>query len=103
MRNATPELAGDSNVAVQDLCAIRVVDHPQTVSDAAVHAVVIDAIAHPAPADRARIDRSVCMQVVAPGIDLRDALACELWRDLALRSQEQKTGAEPAPAAWAVP
>jgi triacylglycerol esterase/lipase EstA (alpha/beta hydrolase family) len=103
--NATSELAGASNVAVQDLCAIRVVDHPQTVSDAAVYAVVIDALTHPGPADPARIDRSVCLQVAAPGIDVGQSLAYELtwWRDLTLRSQEHKTDAEPALAAWAVP
>jgi hypothetical protein len=103
--NATSEVAGASNVAVQDLCAIRVVDHPQTVSDAALYAVVIDALTHPGPADPPRIDRSVCLQVVAPGIDVGQALAYELtwWWDLTLRSQEHKADAEPALAAWAVP
>jgi triacylglycerol esterase/lipase EstA (alpha/beta hydrolase family) len=103
--NATSEVAGASNMAVQDLCAVRVVDHPQTVSDAAVSAVVMDALTHPGPADPARIDRAVCLQVAAPGIDLRDALAYELtwWRDIALRSQEHKADVEPALAAWAVP
>ncbi|MGH2721315.1 MAG: esterase/lipase family protein [Actinomycetota bacterium] len=103
--NATSELAGASNVAVQDLCLLRVVDHPQTVSDAVVYAVAMDALTHPGPADPARIDRSVCLQVVAPGVDLKDALAYELtwWRDVALRSQEHKTDTEPALAAWAVP
>ena len=103
--NATSEVTGASNVAVEDLCAVRVVDHPQTVSDAAVSAGMMDALTHPGPADPARIDRAVCLQVAAPGIDLGDALAYELtwWRDLVLRSQEHKTGAEPAPAAWAVP
>jgi triacylglycerol esterase/lipase EstA (alpha/beta hydrolase family) len=104
--NATSELAGASNVAVQDLCAIRlVVDHPQTVSDSAVYAVVMDALNHSGPADPARIDRSACMQVVAPGIDLQETLAYEVnwWRELTLRAQDHKTGGEPALAAWAVP
>ncbi|MGH2689538.1 MAG: lipase, partial [Actinomycetota bacterium] len=101
----TSELAGASNIAIQRLCPARFVDHPQVVSDAATFAVAMDALAHPGPADPARVDRSVCLQGVAPGVELGRALAYELtwYRDLVVRGQEQTTDREPPLAPWAVP
>lgn len=101
--NATSTLSGAANVAIQDLCLLRLVDHPQTVSDAAVFAVVADALRHPGPADPARIDRSVCLQATARGIDSVRALTYEAtwYRDLTIRLQEHKTPGEPPVAAWA--
>jgi hypothetical protein len=44
--------------------------------DAAVYALVIDALTHPGPADPNRIDRAtVCSQPFAPGIDAADAFS----------------------------
>lgn len=103
--NATSDLAGASNIAIQDVCPGRLVDHPQAVSDAAFYAVVTDALTHAGPADPARIDRSVCRQVVMPGVDQQQAAVYELawYRDLTARSQENKTDKEPELAGWAVP
>ena len=60
---------GATNLAVQDMCPGRVVDHVQSLFDAVFAAVFLDALRHPGPAVAARIDRSVCSQVFAPPIE----------------------------------
>jgi triacylglycerol esterase/lipase EstA (alpha/beta hydrolase family) len=103
--SATSDLAGASNIAVQDLCPVRLVDHAQALYDAAIYAVVIDALIHPGPADPARIDRSVCLQLVTPGLDPLQAVAGDVawWRDITIRGMEHQIDKEPPSAAWAVP
>jgi triacylglycerol esterase/lipase EstA (alpha/beta hydrolase family) len=102
---ATPELAGASNIAVQDVCVARPVDHPQLLSDPVAHAAVIDALTQPGAAAPARIDRSACLQLLAPGIDALPAVAYQVswWKNLVLRSQEHQVNTEPGSATWAVP
>jgi hypothetical protein len=60
---------------------------------AVVFAVVRDALSHAGPADLARIDRSVCLRLVAPGIDPVRALTYEIiwYRDLAIRGSTSRT------------
>jgi triacylglycerol esterase/lipase EstA (alpha/beta hydrolase family) len=101
----TSDLAGASNIAVQDLCLVRFVDHVGALSDAAVYAVVIDALTRPGPADPARIDRSVCLQVAMPGVDPLQAVATDVawWRDITIRGLEHQVDREPPLAPWAVP
>jgi triacylglycerol esterase/lipase EstA (alpha/beta hydrolase family) len=59
---------GASNVPIQSICPLRVVDHVQALADAVAYAVVVDAFTHPGPADPARISRSVCGQLFLPGV-----------------------------------
>jgi triacylglycerol lipase len=66
---ATSALDGATNIAVQDVCPGRVVDHIQAAFDAAVYALVIDALEHDGPADPARIDPLVCAQDAMPQVD----------------------------------
>lgn len=66
---AVGSIDGATNILVQDICPGRVVDHAESLVDAAEVAVALDALAHPGPADPARIDRAVCGQVLAAGID----------------------------------
>ena len=47
--DGTAALTGGTTIAVQDVCATRPVEHIAMVSDAAVYAVVMDAITHPGP------------------------------------------------------
>lgn len=103
--SATSDLAGASNIGIQDLCPGRFVDHPQALYDAAFYAVVIDALTHPGPADPPQIDRSVCTQLVMPGVDPVQATTMHLrwWRDITVKTQEHQTDQEPPLAAWAVP
>jgi hypothetical protein len=73
----TADLKGGANIAVQDICPGRPVEHIQMVFDAVVFATVMDALTHPGPADPRRIDRSVCTQGTMPGVDNSDLVAGE--------------------------
>ncbi|MGH2942131.1 MAG: esterase/lipase family protein, partial [Solirubrobacteraceae bacterium] len=66
-------LPGASNVVVQDVCHVRLVEHFTMVTDAVAYAVALDALTHPGPADPARIARTACLQLLIPGADLARA------------------------------
>lgn len=53
----TAELEGASNVLLQDVCPGRVVDHLSIAADELAFELVKDALAHPGPADPARLPR----------------------------------------------
>jgi hypothetical protein len=58
-----------ANVAVQSVCPLHVTDHLLIgTSDPVAYALVMDALDHAGPADPARISRSVCKQVLQPGV-----------------------------------
>jgi hypothetical protein len=57
------------NVQVQSICPGRVVTHGQAIFDAAELALVMDALTHPGPVVPSRVDRAVCSQLYAPGVD----------------------------------
>ena len=59
---------GATNVPIQSICPVRVVDHIQALADAVAYTVVVDALTHPGPADPSRIARSVCGQLFLPGV-----------------------------------
>ncbi len=63
-------LDGASNVVIQRVCPARPVEHVQTLVDAVVFAIAMDALTHPGPADPRRIDPATCLQVFIPGADL---------------------------------
>jgi pimeloyl-ACP methyl ester carboxylesterase len=96
-------LEGASNIAVQDICPGRYVEHFQALFDAAYYAVIIDALANPGPADPSRIEAAVCAQGAMPGVDTAEAVAktVELTRDLFTRTGEHHTDSEPALATYA--
>lgn len=59
-----------SNVATQDICATNTADHLTIgTSDPIGYTLAINAIDHPGPANPARIDSSVCTQLLQPGVD----------------------------------
>lgn len=59
-----------SNVATQDICVTSINEHFLLgTSDPVAYALAINAIDHPGPADPARIDKSVCTQLLQPGVD----------------------------------
>lgn len=72
--DASAVLEGGVNIAVQDFCPGRVVDHAQHVYDAAVWALAIDALLHPGPLDVDRVDPAACLDAVMPHVDLVEAL-----------------------------
>lgn len=96
-------LQGASNIAVQDICPGRYVEHIQAVHDAVYYAVVMDALTHSGPADAGRIDRSVCTQGDMPGVDPAKAASetIEIDRDLMVLTGEHHADSEPKLAAYA--
>jgi triacylglycerol lipase len=96
------QIKGASNIAVQDICPGRDVEHFQALFDAAYFAVIMDALTH-RTADPARIDRSVCRQDVMTGVDPVEARqkTYELYRDFNQRVSEHHATSEPALAAYA--
>jgi triacylglycerol esterase/lipase EstA (alpha/beta hydrolase family) len=64
-----------TNVTVQDVCPLHVVDHLGLAFDGPTYAIVIDALDHRGPADPSRIDRAVCATDTMPGVDRADAEA----------------------------
>jgi triacylglycerol lipase len=94
---------GASNIAIQDVCPGRHVEHVQAIYDAAMYAVVMDALTHDGPADAGRIDRSVCAQAAMPGVDMGTAMAktMEIDHDLMVLTGEHHLKAEPTLAAYA--
>ena len=66
---ATAALDGAVSIAVQDFCPARLVDHAQHAYDAAVWSLALDALVHDGPLDPARVDRSVCLDLVMPHAD----------------------------------
>lgn len=64
------QLAGASNVLIQDICPARPVDHFLMVADAVAFAVALDALTHAGPADASRVARATCLQTIMPGADL---------------------------------
>jgi triacylglycerol esterase/lipase EstA (alpha/beta hydrolase family) len=71
---ASAALDGAVNLAVQDFCPGRPVDHAQHVYDAAMWALGTDALLHPGPLDIRRVDAAVCGQLVMPHIDPVEAV-----------------------------
>lgn len=66
---AAAAVDGAVNIAVQDFCPGRPVDHAQHAFDAAVWALGLDALSHDGPLDVARVDPAVCLEVVMPHAD----------------------------------
>lgn len=59
-----------TNVATQDVCPNNTAEHLALGSyDPVGHAIVIDAIGHPGPADPDRIPLEVCALTLMPGVD----------------------------------
>lgn len=100
---ASSRLEGAANIAIQDICPGRVGEHFQALFDAAYYAVIIDALAHPGPADPGRVDRALCLQGAMPGVDTAEAVekSVQLHRDLYTRTGEHHTTSEPALAPYA--
>jgi beta-glucosidase len=64
LRTGAGEVA---NVSVQRICPADPVDHAGLATDLVAYRLVLDALRHRGPADAARIPRSVCAQLDAPG------------------------------------
>ncbi|MGN6722877.1 MAG: lipase family alpha/beta hydrolase [Marmoricola sp.] len=59
-----------ANISVQSVCPGHITDHLLIgISDPVAFALVMDALNHVGPAQPARINRSVCGQLLQPGVD----------------------------------
>jgi triacylglycerol lipase len=67
--NATSMLDGARNILIQDVCALRPVDHALISGDAVSYALAIDAFSNPGPADPARFNPATCFQAATPATD----------------------------------
>lgn len=92
-------LDGAVNIAVQDFCPGRAVDHAQHAFDAAVWALAFDALSHDGPLDAGRVDPAVCQDVVMPHADPAESLlgGANIYLVAGERqaSYQGKTAAEP--------
>jgi hypothetical protein len=62
-----------SDLAVQDLCPGRQVDHNGLVYDAVSNAIALDALEPPGPARLSRVDPAVCQQDTMPSTTREEA------------------------------
>jgi triacylglycerol esterase/lipase EstA (alpha/beta hydrolase family) len=58
-----------ANIATQSVCPLNVADHLAYWYDPVGYALVMDALTHPGPADPARINRAVCLQLTMPYVN----------------------------------
>ncbi|WP_375001268.1 esterase/lipase family protein [Aeromicrobium sp. CTD01-1L150] len=59
-----------TNVALQDVCPVNVTEHLLVgTADPVAHALAMDALDHPGPADPARVPPAVCTRAFMPGVD----------------------------------
>jgi triacylglycerol esterase/lipase EstA (alpha/beta hydrolase family) len=102
---STAELQGATNIKVQDVCPLRVVEHIAMVYDASVYGVVVDALTHPGPAHLSRVDRSLCLRLTMPGVTPADLVAGEadFWANGPPALNEHHVDGEPPLAAYARP
>jgi triacylglycerol lipase len=66
---AVATIDGATNIAVQDLCAGRVVEHVGLIFDAVAIDLVLDALSHTGPAEPARVGTRHCADVYASDIN----------------------------------
>ena len=62
-------LPGASNLTLQQVCPGRYVGHLDMLSDAAAHALAMDALTHAGTADVTRVDTAVCARTAFEGAD----------------------------------
>lgn len=96
--------ANVSNIAVQQVCPGRYVNHAGMLADAVVWAVVMDTLNHAGPGRIDRLSPGVCTGVFMPGVDPTTAVAgnAEVYLDAAQAfSAHGGTRAEPALAGYA--
>ena len=61
-------LAGAANIAVQDTCPLRPVEHFTILGDNVAFNIVLDALDHDGPAVRERISHNLCFTVSMPNV-----------------------------------
>lgn len=98
---STSALPGAANIAVQDLCPGRPVDHVGLMRDGAVWILVLDALLHDGPADLARLNPLACVPLLIPGIGLVESLQANYYFFASGNSDVPDTQEEPELEAYA--
>lgn len=97
--DASARVDGGVNIAVQDFCPGRPVDHAQHSYDAAVWALGFDALTHDGPLDISRVDAAACLDAVMPYADEAESIrrGAEIYTVAGERqaTYDKKTSAEP--------
>lgn len=62
-------LADATNIAVQDVCPLRPVEHFTILADNVAYNIVLDALEHDGPAMRSRISKDLCFTTTMPGLE----------------------------------
>jgi hypothetical protein len=89
-----------ANIELQSICPADVSDHVLAgTTDPVPYALGIDAITHPGPANAARVPKSVCSQVLMPGVASPESAAGGLG---ALGGATGSLGIVPGPAGTAL-
>lgn len=90
-----------ANVGLQDVCPghgpiTGTNGHRTIIADPVAYALVLDALTHDGPADPARVARSVCDEVVMPGIGPSTAEELGAWIAAAFSPTAGRSAAYPA-------
>lgn len=74
---AGSNIPGGSNVSVQSICPLRVVEHGTIVGDSVAWALALDALTHSGPAVPSRLTNrtALCLNPLMPNIDILGMLA----------------------------
>lgn len=97
-------LSGATNIAVQDVCPLRPVEHFTILGDNVAYNIVLDALDHDGPAVRSRISDDLCFTTSMPdsGYDAGSALSSfDYFFDVPRQFRERSVTAEPELASYA--
>ncbi|MCZ4520822.1 lipase [Rhodococcus ruber] len=97
-------LAGASNIAVQDVCPLRPVEHFGILGDNVAYNIVLDALDHNGPAVRQRISKNLCFTTTMPNLRLTPgsgASGPSYFTEIRRHFEEDAVAAEPALASYA--
>lgn len=92
-------LDGAVNIAVQDVCPLRPVEHFTILGDNVAYNIVLDALHHDGPADRSRISKDLCFTTAMPGLVRPTDNA--YFTDVPRQFRDQSVSAEPELASYA--
>ncbi|MFI8568939.1 esterase/lipase family protein [Rhodococcus sp. NPDC078407] len=97
-------LTGAANIAVQDICPLRPVEHFGILGDNVAYNIVVDALEHDGPAVRKRISRNLCFTFTMPNLRLTrgsDTTGSNYFTDIRRHFEEDSVAAEPELASYA--
>ncbi len=92
---STSAWVGASNIAIQDVCPGRPVDHVGLMRDGVVWALALDALTHDGPADASRLSPLNCAILFIPGVGPAESLQANYYFFASGNSDVPDTQQEP--------